>query len=152
MAPSQSCPRGSLSCGEEFLNELSNPVTMGCGGPRAGEQSGAASKRRWHWRRVWERSGWPRGKQLLAWRRWPRGLAPPAPRRRGVCFGFSSPILRLLFLVAQLVALPAVQETWVQLLGWEDPCRRGTATHPSVLAWRAGYDWSGFHFQLFLQY
>ena len=40
-------------------------------------------------------------------------------------------------LVAQLVKNPpAVQETWVQSLGWEDPLERGKATHSSVLAWR----------------
>ena len=40
-------------------------------------------------------------------------------------------------LVAQLVKnLPAVQETWVQSLGWEDPLEKGKATHSSVLAWR----------------
>ena len=31
---------------------------------------------------------------------------------------------------------PAMQETWVRSLGWEDPLEKGTATHPSVLAWR----------------
>ena len=40
-------------------------------------------------------------------------------------------------LVAQLVKnLPAMQETWVQLLGWEDPLEKGKATHSSILAWR----------------
>ena len=39
-------------------------------------------------------------------------------------------------LVAQLVKnLPAMQETWVQSLGWEDPLEKGTATHSSILAW-----------------
>ena len=40
--------------------------------------------------------------------------------------------------MAQLVKnLPAVQETWVQSLGWEDPLRREQlATHSSSLAWR----------------
>ena len=28
---------------------------------------------------------------------------------------------------------PAVQETWVQSLGWEDPLEKGMATHPGVL-------------------
>ena len=38
-------------------------------------------------------------------------------------------------LVAQLVKNPpAVQETWVQSLGWEDPLEKGTATHSSILA------------------
>ena len=31
--------------------------------------------------------------------------------------------------------LPAVQETWVQLLGWEDPLEKEMATHSSILAW-----------------
>ena len=39
--------------------------------------------------------------------------------------------------VAQMVKnLPAVQETWVQSLGWEDPLEEGMATHSSILAWR----------------
>ena len=33
--------------------------------------------------------------------------------------------------------LPAMWETWVQPLGWEDPLEKGTATHSSIiLAWR----------------
>ena len=40
-------------------------------------------------------------------------------------------------LMAQLVKNPpAVQETWVQSLGWEDPPEKGKATHSSILAWR----------------
>ena len=40
-------------------------------------------------------------------------------------------------LVGQLVKnLPAVQETWVRSLGWEDPLGKGKATHSSILAWR----------------
>ena len=38
---------------------------------------------------------------------------------------------------AQLVKnLPAVQETWVQSLGWEDPLVKGKASYSSILAWR----------------
>ena len=41
-------------------------------------------------------------------------------------------------LVTRLVRnLPAVWETWVRLLGWEDPLEKGKATHSSILAWRA---------------
>ena len=37
-------------------------------------------------------------------------------------------------LVAQLVKnLPAMRETWVQFLGWEDPLEKGKATHFSIL-------------------
>ena len=32
--------------------------------------------------------------------------------------------------------LPAMQETQVQSLGWEDPLVKGMATHSSILAWR----------------
>ena len=32
--------------------------------------------------------------------------------------------------------LPAIQETWVGSLGWEDPLEEGTAIHSSILAWR----------------
>ena len=31
--------------------------------------------------------------------------------------------------------LPAVQETWVQFLSWEDPLEKGMATHSNILAW-----------------
>ena len=30
----------------------------------------------------------------------------------------------------------AMQETWVQSLGWEDPLKESMATHSSILAWR----------------
>ena len=40
-------------------------------------------------------------------------------------------------LVAQMVkSLPAMQETWVQSLGWEDHLEKEMATHASILAWR----------------
>ena len=32
--------------------------------------------------------------------------------------------------------LPAMQETQVRSLGWEDPLEKGMATHSSILAWR----------------
>ena len=36
---------------------------------------------------------------------------------------------------------PAMQETWVGSLGWEDPLEKGMATHSSILAWRI--PWTG---------
>ena len=46
-------------------------------------------------------------------------------------------ILVLTSLMAQTVKrLPAMQETWVQSLGQEDPLEKGMATHSSILAWR----------------
>ena len=67
------------------------------------------------------------------------------------------------FLVAQLLKnLPAMWETWVWSLGWEDPLEKGKATHSSILVWRIlwtvwvhgvtkSQTWpSNFHFRLSL--
>ena len=35
---------------------------------------------------------------------------------------------------------PAMQETWVQSLGWEDPLEKDMATHSSILAWKNPMD------------
>ena len=57
-------------------------------------------------------------------------LSPPDP-------GIWEPVGQLQDLVAQTVKnLPAMQETWVRSLGWEDPLEEGMATHSSILAWR----------------
>ena len=46
--------------------------------------------------------------------------------------------------MAQLVKnLPAMWETWVLPLGWEDPLEKGKATHSSILAWRI--PWTTVH-------
>ena len=43
-------------------------------------------------------------------------------------------------LIAQLGKnLPAVQETQVQFLGWEDPLEKEMATHSSILAWKISW-------------
>ena len=40
-------------------------------------------------------------------------------------------------LVAQLVKnMPAMRETWIRSLGWEDPLQKGKAIYSSILAWR----------------
>ena len=42
---------------------------------------------------------------------------------------------------AQMVKnLPAMQETQVQSLGWEEPLEKGMVTHSSILAWRIPMD------------
>ena len=57
--------------------------------------------------------------------------------REKVRQGKTNTILFWVPLVAQLVKnLPAMQETWVWSLGWEDPLEKGKATHSSILAWR----------------
>ena len=67
------------------------------------------------------------------------------------CHSFAKWIFKILFshfllgmsvviwasLVAQMVKnLPAMQETWIRSLGWEDPLKKGKATHSRILAWR----------------
>ena len=54
---------------------------------------------------------------------------------------FTAYLNKLLFIRASLVAqrvkrLPAVRETWVRSLGWEDPLEKEMETHSSILAWR----------------
>ena len=50
-------------------------------------------------------------------------------------------------LVAQMVKTPpAMRETWVQSVGWEDPLEKGMATHSNILAWKIPMDrgaWRG---------
>ena len=53
-------------------------------------------------------------------------------------------------LIGQLVKnLPAMQDSLVQFLGWEDPLEKGKATHSSILAWRIPMDrgawWATVH-------
>ena len=44
---------------------------------------------------------------------------------------------------------PAMWETWVRSLGWEDPLEEGMETHSSILAWRIPMDsgawWAAVH-------
>ena len=60
------------------------------------------------------------------------GLGRSSGERMGYPFQYSWASL-----VAQLVKnLPAMWETWVQSLGWEDLLEKEKATHSSILAWR----------------
>ena len=62
----------------------------------------------------------------------------PASVTQGSGIAFGSPQANVwASLVAQMVkVLPAVRETWVQSLGWEDLLEKGKAPHSSILAWR----------------
>ena len=56
---------------------------------------------------------------------------------QSVCRTYIKLTLKVTSLVAQLVKnLPAMQETWVRFLGWEDSLEKEMATHSSILAWR----------------
>ena len=83
---------------------------------------------------------------ILAWRiPWteePGELQSMGLQRVGhdwVCAHTHTPLRNeyISFLVAQMIKNPtAMQETWVQSLGQEDPLEKGMATHSSILAWR----------------
>ena len=63
-------------------------------------------------------------------------LIPGSGRSPGEGIGYP-PQYSWASFVAQLVKkLPAMWETWVPSLSWEDPLEKGKATHSSILAWR----------------
>src|SRR5574342_149943 len=71
------------------------------------------------------------------------GLIPGLGRSAGEGIGYSLQY-SWASLVAQLVKnLPAMWETWVRSLGWEDPLEKGKTSHPSILAWRIPWDLFG---------
>ena len=47
--------------------------------------------------------------------------------------------LGLAFVAHSVKNLPAVQETWVRSLGWQDPLEKEMATHSSILAWEISW-------------
>ena len=58
-------------------------------------------------------------------------------------------MLHGLSFVTKLVKnLPAMQDIWIQSLGWEDPLKKGKATHSNILAWvsKSRTQLSDFHF------
>ena len=64
------------------------------------------------------------------------GLIPGSGRSPGEGIGYPLQY-SWASLVAQLVKNPpAMWETWVRPLGWEDPLEKGKATPSSILAWR----------------
>ena len=86
------------------------------------------------------------------------GLIPGSGRSAGGGIGYP-PQYSWASSVAQLVKnLPAMLETWVRSLSWEDPLEKGKATHSSILVWRIpwsiksmgsqriGHDWATFPF------
>ena len=63
------------------------------------------------------------------------GLIPGLRKSAGVGIGYP-PQYSWASLVAQLVKNPpAMRETWIQSLGWEDPLEKGKAPHSSIQAW-----------------
>ena len=58
----------------------------------------------------------------------PKGILSPLK------LDFHKPLLTASLVAQMLKSLPAMQETWVRLLGWDDPLEESMATHSSILA------------------
>ena len=68
-----------------------------------------------------------------------RDSLPAEPQGKPISTPQSS-MSNFAFLVVQMIKnLPAMQETWVRSLGWEDLLEKGMATHSSILAWRISW-------------
>ena len=84
---------------------------------------------------IWKTSQWPQD--------WERSVFIPISKRGNAkeCSNYCTFVLishanRASLVVQRLKRLPAMCETWIQSLGWEDPLEKETATHSSILAWR----------------
>ena len=88
-----------------------------------------------HWRRNWQPTpvflpGEPQGRG--AWWAAVYGVAQSRTRLKRLSSSSSSASL----LALTVKNLPAMQQTWIQFLGWEDPLGKGMATLSGSLAWR----------------
>ena len=74
---------------------------------------------------------------------------PWSGRSPGEGIGYPRQYSRASLVARTVKNLPAMWETWVQSLGWEDPLEEGMATHSRVLAWRIPMDrgvwWATVH-------
>ena len=64
------------------------------------------------------------------------GSIPGSGRSPGEGIGYSFQYSWASLMAQTVTSTPALQETWVPSLGWEDPLEKGKAAHSSVLAWR----------------
>ena len=64
------------------------------------------------------------------------GLIPGSGRSAGEGIGYPLQYSWVSLVIQLVKNPPAMRETWVQSLGWEDPLEKGMATHSSILAWK----------------
>ena len=64
------------------------------------------------------------------------GYSPWGRKKSDMTEHLSTRILRASLVAQMKKNLPAMQETWVRSLGWEDLLEKEMATHSSILAWR----------------
>ena len=67
------------------------------------------------------------------------GSIPGSGRSDGEWIGYLFQYSWASLLTQMAKHLSAMQETWVQSLGWEDPLEKGKVTHSSILAWHGLY-------------
>ena len=63
-------------------------------------------------------------------------MIPVSGRSPGEGIGYPLQYLWASFLAQLVKNMPAMQETWIESLDWEDPLEKGKATHSSILTWR----------------
>ena len=68
------------------------------------------------------------------------GLIPGLERPPGEGIGYQLQYSWASLLGQMVKNPPAMSETWVRSLGWEDPLEEGMATHSSIFAWRIPMD------------
>ena len=68
------------------------------------------------------------------------GLIPGSGRSPGEGIGYSLQYFGPSLMAQTVKNLPAMWETWVQSLGWEDPLEESMATHSSIFAWKIPMD------------
>ena len=68
------------------------------------------------------------------------GLIAGSGRFPGEVIGYPLQYCWASFVVQLVKNLPAMWETWVQSLGWEDPLEKGKTTHSNILAWKIPWD------------
>ena len=68
------------------------------------------------------------------------GSIPGSVRSPGEGIGYPLQYSSASLVAQTLKNPPAMQETWVRSLGWEEPLEEGMATHSSILAWRTPLD------------
>ena len=134
-----SCPSWALTLCCIAPQALPSLYADGPSAPGGRQQSGSVLKREshrhWEWCPVrkgnWRASGWASIK-------FPTGSLLEFPGKQDMTLNLVNVFCYLgASLVAQrLKHLPAMRETWVRSLGWEDPLEKEMATHSSILAWR----------------
>ena len=63
-------------------------------------------------------------------------MIPGSGRSTGEGIGYSLQHFGASLVVQLVKYLPAMRETWLRTLGWEDPLEKGKATHTNILGWR----------------